>query len=83
LFHLRRPPFHAPSGASARTILEDTAPTDGAGQEISLYFRAAVGTYHSLPLDFLEDSYRHPRLRVTDQAASKAQSLPEPHKPAS
>ncbi len=51
-----------------------------AGQEISLYFRAAVGTYHGLPLDFLEDSYRHPRLRVTDQAASKAQSLPEPHK---
>jgi|GEM_PF-2430900 len=51
-----------------------------AGQEISLYFRAAVGTYHSLPLDFPEASYRHPRLRVTDQAASKAQSLPEPHK---
>ncbi len=52
----------------------------GAGQEISLYFRAAVGTYHGLPLAFMEDSYRHPRLRITDQGASKAQSLPEPHK---
>ncbi len=52
------------------------------GREISLYFRATVGTYHGLPLAFLEDNFRQPRLRVTDQAASKAQSLPEPHKTA-
>ncbi len=47
---------------------------------IYLYFRDIDGQQSGLPLEFPNGDFRQPRLLVTEEAAVKAQQLPEPHK---
>jgi hypothetical protein len=42
-----------------------------------------VGTYHGLPLDFLEDSYRHPRLASPTRLPPRPRACPNRTKPVS
>lgn len=45
---------------------------------IRLYFKCTEGTYEGLPVAFLQDDYRLPRLLIDQKALKKSSLLPEP-----